>query len=158
MTKVSDRAKRFWGRLVGYYGAQLTDKFGASPPPDWCEVIDDASNETLRAALVEIRREHVTFPPNFPQFEAIIKRIQRPQDTGPSVQAQLREFVLRHRRLTMNQIRQPWRDLYRGHPGYGGERSQPSPDYAVVGVEVPADGEHPGYRVMVEDMQLGNMA
>lgn len=83
---------------------------------------------------------------------------------GPSVQDQLAEFVTRHYggRLTPNQLRSPWTFLYRGLPGVGGDpkdfHSKPSTDFAVTGVDIPGDGATPGYRVMAEEMRMGNAA
>jgi hypothetical protein len=158
VTKVSDRANRFWHKLAGFYGTGLTEKFGKIPPGDWCEIIDDSSNDVLRDALVEIRAKHVNWPPTLPEFESIVARLQRPKLQGPTTQERLTDFVLKNYKLTFNQIRQPWKFLFSGHPGYGGPDSKPSPDYAVVGVVVPADGAVHGYRVMVMDMQMGKVA
>jgi hypothetical protein len=156
MTTASGRASRFWDKLVGYYGSALTDQFGPTPPADWCEVIDGADNDTCLAALADIRQQYVNWPPKFPQFEAIFAKLQRPRSTGPSVQDQLVDFVLKNRELTPFQVRMPWTFLYRGHAGFAGTKA--SPDYAVTGVMIPADGEYPGHRVMVYDMQLQSVA
>jgi hypothetical protein len=140
VTKVSARAKRFWDKLRDWYGTILTEQFGESPPGDWCEVIDETSNDVLRTALAEVRVKHVTFPPRLPEFESIVRKLRRPAMQGPSTVEQLCNFVLHHRRLTFSQLQQPWKYL-RDSDGF------------CVGVVIPADGERPGYRVMVTDMQ-----
>lgn len=83
---------------------------------------------------------------------------------GPSVQDQLSEFVCKYyaHRLTPNQLRSPWTFLYRGLPGKGGDpkdfHSKSSPDFAVTGVVIPADGDAPSIRVMAAEMQMGHAA
>lgn len=64
-----------------------------------------------------------------------------------TVQNQLADFVLKRKPLTALQLRSPWKWLHCGNARTG-------EGFAITGVLVPADGEHPGYRVMVEDMQL----
>jgi hypothetical protein len=157
--RMSARAKRVWGKLQDWYGDALS-QYGPFPPQDWCEVIDDLPNVTAeRAALSEIRRKHVTFPPRFPEFESIVARASRPVHTGSSMQERLCAFVLEHRSLSVAQLRAPWSYLYRGHPGSAGDPkdglTKPSIDFAVIGVVIPADGDHhPGYRVLAEDLAL----
>lgn len=160
-SKPSPRAVRFWKRMNQWYGRTLAEQFGDDPPPDWCELIDENSDETVRLVLAEIRVQFTTFPPRLPELDALFVRVKerdRISNAGPSMQDRLASCVLMHRSLTPAQIRGPWRYEYRGHPGFGGDPkkhgSRPSPDYAVVAVVVPADGEHPGYRVTVEDMQM----
>ena len=140
MTKVSARAKRFWDKLRGWYGTILTEQYGEVPPPDWCEVVDDASNDVLRSALAEVRVKHVTFPPRLPEFESIVRKLKRPIMQGPSTVEQLCSFVLRTRSLTFAQLQQPWKYLH-------------DADGFCTGVVIPADANHAGYRVMVVDMQ-----
>lgn len=141
MTKVSARSKRFWDKLRDWYGTSLTDQYGLTPPPDWCEIVDGASNEVMRAAMSEIRHKHVTFPPRLPEFDAIVMRLKRPTfNSQPSTAALLAKFVLRTKKLRGYQLHMPWRYLH-------------DADGFVVGVEIPPDGETPGYRVMVNDMQ-----
>lgn len=148
---VSVRAERFWSKLRDWYGTALTDQYGAKPPVDWCAVIDNANNDTVRDALTEIKIKHVTFPPRFPEVAAIFSRLQRPVHRDASLQEKLREFALRYYKLTPNQIRLPWEDLYAGQSGYPGVPA--SSDFAITGVLIPSDGEHPGFRIMVIDMQ-----
>lgn len=56
--------------------------------------------------------------------------------------ARLCEFVLREygRRLTPNQLRGPWTNV-------GSDKGE------TLGVIVPADGDHPGFRVMLVDFE-----
>lgn len=85
-------------------------------------------------------------------------------NNGPSVQDQLAVFVTQHyaHRLTPWQLCSPWTYRYRGLPGVGGDpkdfRSKPSDDFAVTCVDIPADGDVPGIRVMVEEMKMGYAA
>lgn len=140
MTKVSARAKRFWDKLRDWYGTSLTDQYGMTPPADWCAVVDGATNDVMRAAMSEIRAKHVTFPPKFPEFDAIVSRLKRPAIQQPSVAAQLADYVLRTKKLSGYQLHMPWRYLH-------------DADGFVCGVEVPAYEDAPGYRVMVADME-----
>lgn len=156
--RISARAKRVWSKLQSWYGDAL-DQYGVWPPQDWCEVIDELANVAMeRAALSEIRSKHLTFPPRFPEFESILLRVSRPATSGASMQERLCAFVLRHRSLTVTQLRLPWTYLYRGYSGCAGDPkdalAKPGIDFATVGVVVPADGKQPGYRVMVEDLAL----
>ena len=140
MTKVSARAKRFWDKLRDWYGTSLTEQYGEVPPADWCEVVDDSTNDIIRAALSEIRQKHTTFPPRFPEFESIVRRLNRPLVQGPSTVERLCEFVLRTKRLTFSQLQRPWQYTY-------------DADGFCTGVVVPADGDNEGYFVRVIDMQ-----
>jgi hypothetical protein len=97
-----------------------------------------------------------TLPTTLPQFEDAIKPVQQSSGpVGPSTQERLTEFVLRNRRLSPTQVRMPWTFL-------GITFAAPGPDgkhranhgVEITGVVIPADGEHPSYRVMVADMDL----
>jgi hypothetical protein len=136
--RISDRAKRVWGKLQDWYGDKL-EQFGPFPPQDWCDVIDTMDLMLERRVLPEIRQRHTTFPPTFPEFEALVKRLKAPAIAGPSIVERLDEHVMRTRRMTFMQTRQrTW--LRRGGD--------------IVGLEVPADGDTPGFRVMVNDLDL----
>jgi hypothetical protein len=137
--KESKRAREFWSRLLAWYGARVGDSYGMLPPVDWCEVIDRASPETIRRTLAEIRSEHPVHPPTFPQFDEIVSRLSFAVARGPLVQERLREFVCKHRSISAGQLWRPWTFVYNKDE--------------CVAVDVPEDGNTPGFRVRVEDME-----
>lgn len=151
----SVRAKRFWEKLRDWYGTALTDQFGDAPPADWCAMVDESPNEIVASALAEIRQRHVTFPPKFPEVDAIFTKLKRPHDANPSMMDLLSDYALRTKSLTQRQLR-GWTFLYRGHSGYAG--CPASHDYAVSAMVIPADGDQPGYMIRVEDMQMERAA
>lgn len=137
----SFKAKKAWKTLMAFYGARLSDNYGPQPPEEWCELIDRCDGEQLDRAMTSIRREHVNFPPTLGQFEAATKKPLRSGRQQSPVD-RLTEFIVEHRQLTVTQLRGPWSWL---------EDS----DGAVTGVVIRADGEAPGYRVMMADMAAG---
>lgn len=142
--KPSVRAQRVWDRLGDWYGARFADQFGDVPSQDWGTIIDHASNDDLVAVLVLVRQRHVTFPPTLPEFAALLKEVRMPRVHAPSVFEQLAEFVARTYPLTTMQLHGPWTYLYRADAG----------GQIVTAVIVDADGDKPGYRVTVDDMQM----
>jgi hypothetical protein len=137
-TNPSPRARDFWKRLLSWYGSRLGDHYGLIPPPDWAAAVDDASSRALERALAEIRIECPVHPPTFPQFDALLRRHERSERAGPSVQEQLADFVVNHRPLSRQQLRGPWTFLFR--------------ETECVGVYVPPDAETPAFTVRVEDL------
>lgn len=162
-SKVSERAARFWKRLIEWYGSRVVEQYGATAPHDWCEIVNAVDNETIKRALLAIRQRHAVHPPTFPEFSAIIDK-SKPAiaPAGPNVCDQLQQFVLdRHHvgtsPLSPWQIAFGWNFIIHWHEGIDGTGKlvpHHVPEY--LGVVIDADGDHPGYRVMVEDMQLGN--
>lgn len=149
---VTQRSKGVWRKLIQWYGGdKITKEFGAIPPREWCEAIDSiGTREALAKIMTEVRHKHVTFPPRFPEFEAIVNRFSRPLQTvdGPTVMEQLHDFVVRTKKLSRTQhLAASWNYLYRGfaRSGHGLE---------CVGVVIAADGDVPGFRVTVEDMRF----
>lgn len=142
--KPSHRAQRVWDRLGDWYGARFADQFGDVPSPDWCTVVDNVSNDDLVATLVLVRERHVTFPPTLPELVALVKEVRLPRAHVPSTAEQLTAYVARAYPLTPSQVRGPWTFLFRV---VGGRQ-------IVTGVVIDADGDKPGYRVTVEDMQM----
>jgi hypothetical protein len=142
--KVSARAQRVWDRLGDWYGARFADQYGDLPSQDWCTVIDNTSNDDLVAVLVQVRQQHVTFPPTLPEFAALVKEVRLPRLQSPSIAEQLAEFVSKSYSLTPAQLRGPWTYLYGSTGG----------QVVVTGVVIAADGDRPGYRVSVDDMQM----
>lgn len=159
--RISPRAKRVWGKLQSWYGDAL-DQYGAFPPEDWCEVIDASTQQAEHAALAEMRKQHTTFPPRFPEFDALFTKAARPLAIdGPTPQERLKEFVIANRTLTMRQLAMPWTFLgqhFDAAPAHDPRHVWPGWGIRITGVVVPADGDHPGYRVMLEDMQLEQVA
>lgn len=150
--KTSDRAKRFWQRLTAWYGTRITEAYGPTIPSDWAALIDAHTNDQVKAVLSLVRAKYLQYPPSLPEVDSLfVKASSKPISNIPTMQSMLSKFVVKHRKLTKDQVRWPWRYLYRGdaHSGSG---------FEVVGVDVPADGNSPGYRVMVEDMQLEQAA
>lgn len=144
---ISKRVQQVWKKLSDWYSAAtIAREFGAIPPQEWCELIDSIrARKDLDRVLTAMRQKHVTFPPRFPEFEAIVESVIRPPTLrgGPTTQEQLVAFVTRTKPLTRNQLR-GWQFLYAGPRGAA----------ECVGVVIPADGDQPGYRVTVEDMHM----
>ena len=151
----SARARRVWKRLTDWYGARLGEMFGEEPPPDWCEIVDQADNEPIKTGLSKIRTTYTAHPPTLPQFAAAMRPARHVLEVGPSNAERLAEFAMRQvgRQLTPKQIREPWL--------YGGERFaatnakgeiDPRGGARVTSVSILADGERPGYRFTLEDL------
>lgn len=81
--------------------------------------------------------------------------VHRPAQEGPTVEDRLTIFVLRNYSLTPEQIRAPWAYIGKQFdaPDVTG-KTRHNHGCEITGVVIPADGEHRGCRVMVEDMQL----
>lgn len=151
---ISARVRKFWKTISDWYGADVIAKhFGAIPPQEWCEAVDSiGSRELMAKVLGEVKSRHVTFPPRFPEFDAIVTRCCRPHrhDTGPSIETRLAEYVLKHKPLTRAQlIGGSWEYLYRGNARTG-------EGLETTGVVIAPDGPNPGYRVMVADLALSD--
>jgi hypothetical protein len=95
-SRSSPRAQRLWKRLTDWYGTRLTEQYGKEPPADWCAVVDAADNEAVTRVLVDIRNQHVTYPPTFPEFEALFKTAQKPRAAGPSAVDILDAYMRQH--------------------------------------------------------------
>lgn len=137
----SPRAQACWKRLLSWYGARLGDQFGVHPPEDWARVIDEAKRSIMDAAMNEIRSKHPVHPPTFPQFYEIVSRLSRVDSAGPAAHERLRDFVMRSRKLTFHQVRAPWTFHFLD----GTE---------CVCVDIPDDGEVPGFRVRIADLPV----
>lgn len=156
---ISKRARGVWKKFTQWYGGDVIAKhFGEIPPQEWCEVIDSIrTRPQMEAILAEIRAKHVTFPPRFPEFEAIVaqhaKALQR---SGPLAQERIAAYVLSKygSRLTPTQIRRPWTYIGRSFdaPTASGKMVA-GHGIEISGVIVPADGDAPGYRVMIDDVE-----
>lgn len=156
---ITKRVRGVWKKFSDWYGADnISKNFGSVPPQEWCEAIDAiSSKEAMAKILLDIRVKHTTFPPRFPEFEAIVRASSLPAAPtgGPAMQEVLSAYVLKNRRLTFRQVNMPWK--YIGQPFDAPDangKMRANHGIKILGVEVPADGDSPGYRVMVEDMQL----
>lgn len=155
---VSARSARLWSRLQQWYGSRLAEVYGQEPGRDWCELVDASDNETVKLVLSQIREKHTTFPPTFPEFDALFAKARAPsQRTGPTLVDKLCEFVLSHRTLTPHQMRAPWTFLSQEFDAIAGDgKMQTNHGVTITGVLIPPDGDAPGLRVMVEDMNAGD--
>lgn len=152
----SKRAARVWQRMIEWYGARFTDQYGTLPTEDWCEVVDDASNDTVKLVLSEVRAKHTAHPPTFPEFEQIFARVRTPTaSAGPTNSQRLAAYLIANYPLTAEQLRKPWQ--YIGQlfdaPDVSGKMVS-NHGANITGVIVPADGDAPGYRVMLADLVL----
>ena len=116
----------------------LGDQFGILPPEDWAGLIDDSSAEVVARALEEIKMRHPVHPPTFPQVYEIIMRHSRVQAAGPNDFERLCAFVVKNRSLTFNQQR-GW--IYRHNA-----------EHVCTALEIPADGDAPGFIVRLADL------
>lgn len=147
---ISRRSREVWKKFVEWYGPDNMMKIGLIPPRDYCASIDSIPTRgVMGRALSDVRSKHVTFPPRFPEFDAIVARLTKPliPREGPPAHDLLTQYVLRRKALTRQQLRGAWTFLFRRGPD--GERE-------TTGVHVPDCWETgaAGFRVMVEDMQL----
>ena len=87
------------------------------------------------------------------------EELHRPVQDGPSVQDRLTAFVLKNYSLTFTQLRSPWTFIGKQFdaPDLNGKMRH-NHGCEITGVVIPADGESPSYRIMVEDMQMGRAA
>lgn len=156
---ISKRVRGVWKKFSDWYGADnIAKNFGSIPTEEWCNAIDQIqSRDSMTKILADIRLKHTTFPPRFPEFEAIVRAATLPahRAAGPSMQDVLTSYVLKHKRLTFAQVNRPWKFIGRSFdaPDANG-KMRANHGVEIIGVEVPADGDAPGHRVMVEDMQL----
>lgn len=160
--EVSKRAERCWQRLTEWYGVRLTESYGVLMPPDWCEIVDRVDNPTIVRGLITIRTKYVAHPPTLPQFEQAMAPVK--SATGkhePNISELLCEYVMKiyGNRLTAKQLRGPWHYIGKkfaaqDHTG----KTVEGHGIEITGVVIDADGDAPGYRVMVEDMQAEQAA
>lgn len=158
--KTSSRARKVWQKLSDWYGARFATQYGDTPPEDWAKAIDRATVESLRTALAVIRQNCIDHPPTLPQLE---KALRPPMPAvavkGDTVQERLCEFIMRTRglrgyggTLTEKQVRRPWTYRYARVQWSDAQGRQRDEFAECIGVDVPSDGELPGFSVKVEDM------
>jgi len=149
------RAKLLWKRFTQTYGARFLEQFGKEPPEVWIEAVENLRDEQIAFGLRKLTREHVQHPPSLGAFQQACNDMPQPVvDSGPTLQAQLCAYVTltRYARLSANQQRGPWTYLHRE----GIDPTQPKHSQRTamcVGLVIEADGDFPGHRVMLEDMQ-----
>lgn len=155
---MSKQAQDTWKRFCSWYGADAVErKFGLRAPDDWVEVLDAVDRDQLPLVLAETKSKFPTWMPGLPEFEALVTQFSKPAapDFGPSMQERLINFVIANRSLTPRQLGMPWQyipERFDAVP-YGQKGMVRDWGVRIVGVIVPADGDHLGYRVMVEDLQ-----
>lgn len=156
---VSNRAKRVWQRLSEFYGARIVDQFGTVPPEPWCEAIDKATDAAIQTALVRVRSVHLQYPPTLPELEAALAAAEPPRSiTAIDLKSALCAWIVKHRKLTPRQMMGPW--TWRGRVSdAAGPDKKVWKDWGVefTGVEIPDDGDAPGFVVTFADM-LGQAA
>jgi hypothetical protein len=143
------QAKQVWRKFGAWYGADVIErKFGAEIPKDWADAIDEVDDNKLDGVLADVRAKHPTWPPGLPEFEQIVRAANRPVfQEGPTMTDRLEAFVLRTKRLTpMQLLGSSWTYLYRGNPHTG-------EGLVTTGVQIAADGDAPGLRVMAIDTE-----
>lgn len=147
--KIGFQTRQTWKRFCSWYGADSVErKYGLQAPEDWESCIEELGDVTLAKAIAQVREKFPTWMPSLPEFEQIVRDLRRAAASAdePTIQEQLKTFVLRTRSLTGNQFRMPWTFIGAGNARTG-------EGFAVTGVVVPSDGEYPGHRVTVEDMR-----
>lgn len=161
---ISKRVRGVWKKFSDWYGADnIAKNFGSIPTEEWCEAIDAIqSKDAMAKILADIRLKHPTFPPRFPEFEAIVRAAYLPKqrNDGPSMQELLATFVMRNRSVSFAQANMPWTYIGRAFdaPDASG-KMRANHGIEITGVIVPADpATGIGYRVMVADMQLDKAA
>jgi hypothetical protein len=155
---ISARAKRVWQRLVEWYGVRLVEQYGESPPDDWCETVDAATDEAVKRGLSIIRAKYAAHPPTYPQFEEAMAPVKAAPSSGykPNTCEKLSAYIMREHgmRMTPRQIRGPWTYIGRTFDAEDARgKMVKDHGYEITGVIIDADGDLPGYRVMVTDMQ-----
>lgn len=165
---VSRRADGIWRTFARWYGADTIGKnFGPVPPQEWCEVIDQQirTRDQLERVLADVRSQHPNYPPRFPQFELIVDRVTALQDqsanAGPTIAERLVDYALRHKRLTREQQRMPWKFIGKRFdaPNAAGKIVR-NHGIEITALEIPPDREAgaPGHLVRIEDLQLAEAA
>jgi hypothetical protein len=147
--KASWQVRQVWKRFGGWYGADaLERKFGLQPPDDWIDAIDKVERQKLEQIMTDVRAKYPTWMPSLPEFELLVTAANRPVfKEGPTMAERLDAFVLRTKRLTpMQLLGSSWTYLYRGNPHTG-------EGLVTTGVQIAADGDVPGFRVMAIDME-----
>lgn len=141
----SPAARRFWSKLVSWYGTRVLDSFGKDPDAEWCEKIDAATDTEVDLAWSLMRTRHVSHPPSLPEFIALLEEVRKPQTPRRFMASrfeQLAEWVLANRPLSHAQMR-GWTYLH-GYSANGVE--------VLTGVMIPADGDTPGFVVKLEEI------
>ena len=143
-------AERLWQRLGEMFGTRFAEAYGPRPPDSWVEAVGELRYDQIRGALAKIRNAGLAHPPTLPEFLGFAKGItQAPAETSAAIQSRLVAYAVKHCRLTERQLATPWAWLHRGDAS-----SRNAEPFSIAGVVIPADGEAPRHRVMVEDLNL----
>lgn len=145
-------AERLWLRLGEMFGTRFAESYGPQPPRSWVEAVGDLRYDQIAGALVRIRNANLAHPPTLPEFIGYAKNIVQAA-TGERVQARLVAYAVKHCRLTERQLAAPWAWLYRGDAS-----SRNAEPFAIAGVVIPADGDAPRHRILVDDLALEGAA
>jgi hypothetical protein len=147
----SRRSKQFWKRMIQTYGAQLIKFYGETPPKDWAVLVDSIDDSQLDQTMIQIRNNHVKYPPTLPEFEALVPRrsifLEKP------LPDRLADHVLKTFRLCEHQSCKPWSYFGEKVMGAGGR-----PEHTISGVVIPEcnDCKKSSHRVLVEELQHEN--
>lgn len=137
--KISKRANGVWQRWLQFYGASKLEAFGDWPGPDLCEMIDGIRTlDNMRMVLATVRQQHPVWPPTAGELAQIIERVQPTESVDRS---KLWDEVIRYI------ARKHWHEMtFQQQRGMVCTNS---------GVQVPADGDRPGFFVTFEDAANG---
>lgn len=162
MSEKSHKARSFWKRLIGHYGAPAVEqKFGLDPPPDWCSAIDRMEQPHIERALSICKTQYPNYVPTLGQFAQAARPPERPlAGKGPSLLEQLQKFVAcrYHPRngvhpVTDKQFTLTWINKFRDVRQFDSEgREITVPQIAAI--EIPQRDGVRGYLITVEDMQM----
>lgn len=144
----SVRAKRFWKRCIGSWGAQMAEQFGTTIPDDWAIVVDRVDDERLDRAFLRLRQETPIYAPKLGQLEHAIPNKLFGEDSIPDrlAQAAVKQFGPI---LCEHQLWRPWSYFGRNVSSEGRAYQE------TVGVVIPAcpDGcGKAGHRLTVEEL------
>lgn len=137
--RISDRAQKFWDRLIDWYGASKMGDFGDWPGPDLCKLVDGIrTRDDMGTLLANIRAKHTQWPPTFAEIEALVRTLVAPAVDWAKMFERLHDHVIATRKLTDRQ-----------------RMGIPRWTYSPSGVRIPADGDAPEVFVPMEEVANG---
>lgn len=160
MRKPSNRAQKYWAKLIEWYGSRVAENYGPQPPDEWCDFFDRTDPDDVAMAMRSCRRSTPIHPPTLGQLEAAIpEKIAGP--IGPSKPLKLCDLMMeKHgKELCRHQLAKPWNyfgpmtTFDRQIQGLKASEKPPTvthPD--PVGVQVPPceECEKPSFRVRLD--------